>query len=162
MYLLSGGQIKCFCFHLETHSVSLTRLLQHYCGYWNHALFLCMNIWAALCKYFHIGMLTCGGMFQWAVLWAWQSLIFDKVSLCYFRDLIYAQSACNTPKRKQKIKSHHMTPLKYIFPTKIKHDILLRYNTIRLFLKIILRYMYEMNENAAVDLKLFLRLAPGH
>uniref|UniRef100_A0A673ML10 nicotinate phosphoribosyltransferase n=1 Tax=Sinocyclocheilus rhinocerous TaxID=307959 RepID=A0A673ML10_9TELE len=31
--------------------------------------------------------------------------------LCNFRDLIYAQSACNTPKRKGNLKSHHMTPL---------------------------------------------------
>uniref|UniRef100_A0A672RFL1 Phosphatidylinositol-3,4,5-trisphosphate 3-phosphatase n=1 Tax=Sinocyclocheilus grahami TaxID=75366 RepID=A0A672RFL1_SINGR len=27
------------------------------------------------------------------------------------KDLIYAQSACNTPKRKENFKSHHMTPL---------------------------------------------------
>uniref|UniRef100_A0A673LZV2 Major histocompatibility complex class I-related gene protein-like n=1 Tax=Sinocyclocheilus rhinocerous TaxID=307959 RepID=A0A673LZV2_9TELE len=27
------------------------------------------------------------------------------------QDLIYAQSACNTPKRKENLKSHHMTPL---------------------------------------------------
>ncbi len=41
------------CLHLETHSISLTRLLQHYCRYWNHAFFLCMHTWAALCKYLH-------------------------------------------------------------------------------------------------------------
>ncbi len=49
----------------------------------------------------------------------WQSLNFDKeylfgfetLSLCNFRDPIYAQSACNTPKRKENLKSHHMTPL---------------------------------------------------
>ncbi len=33
MSLLSEGQIKCFCFRIETHSFSLTLLLQHYCGY---------------------------------------------------------------------------------------------------------------------------------
>ncbi len=51
---------------------------------------------------------------------AWQSLNFDKeylfgfetlVFATYFRDLIYAQSACKTPKRKENLKSHHMTPL---------------------------------------------------
>ncbi len=26
-------------------------------------------------------------------------------------DRIYAQTACNTPKRKENLKSHHMTPL---------------------------------------------------
>ncbi len=31
--------------------------------------------------------------------------------ICNFRDLIYAQSAFNTPKRKQSLKSHHLTPL---------------------------------------------------
>ncbi len=34
-----------------------------------------------------------------------------RLSLCNFRDLIYAQSASNTPKRKENLKSHHMTPL---------------------------------------------------
>ncbi len=34
---------------------------------------------------------------------------FWDFSLCNFRDLIYAQSACNTPKRKENLKSHHMT-----------------------------------------------------
>ncbi len=48
MHLLSEGQIKCFFFRLDTHSFSLTRLHQHYCGYWNHAFFLCVNFWAAL------------------------------------------------------------------------------------------------------------------
>ncbi len=49
---------------------------------------------------------------------AWQSLNFDKEYLwfwdfcfCNFRDLIYAQTACNTPNRKENLKSHHMTPL---------------------------------------------------
>ncbi len=32
-------------------------------------------------------------------------------SLCNFKDLIYAQSACNTPKRKDNLKLHHMAPL---------------------------------------------------
>uniref|UniRef100_A0A672QWB9 Transmembrane protein 185 n=1 Tax=Sinocyclocheilus grahami TaxID=75366 RepID=A0A672QWB9_SINGR len=43
------------------------------------------------------------------------ALRLDKIiswpCLCNFRDLIYAQSACNTPKRKENLKSHHMTPL---------------------------------------------------
>ncbi len=39
------------------------------------------------------------------------SLWFWDFSFCSFRDLIYAQSACNTPKRKENLKSHHMTPL---------------------------------------------------
>ncbi len=38
---------------------------------------------------------------------AWQSLNFDKEYLFGFE--IYAQSACNTPKRKENLKSHHMT-----------------------------------------------------
>ncbi len=49
---------------------------------------------------------------------AWQNLNFDKEYLfgfetlvCNFRDLIYAQTACNTPKKKQNLKSHHMTLL---------------------------------------------------
>ncbi len=45
---------------------------------------------------------------------AWQNLKFDKEYLFGFEtlvDLIYAQSACNTPKRKQNLKLHHMTPL---------------------------------------------------
>ncbi len=33
--------------------VSLT-WLHKFCSYWNHAFFLYLNIWAALCKYFHI------------------------------------------------------------------------------------------------------------
>uniref|UniRef100_A0A671N9W7 dual-specificity kinase n=1 Tax=Sinocyclocheilus anshuiensis TaxID=1608454 RepID=A0A671N9W7_9TELE len=32
-------------------------------------------------------------------------------SLCNFTDLLYAPRACNTPKRKEKLKSHHMAPL---------------------------------------------------
>ncbi len=44
------------------------------------------------------------------------SLVLD-FSLCNFRELIYAQSACNTPKRKHNLKSHHMTPLRlFLFP----------------------------------------------
>ncbi len=35
-----------------------------------------------------------------------------------FRDLIYTQSACNTPKRKENLKSHHMIPLKEQFTKK--------------------------------------------
>ncbi len=50
---------------------------------------------------------------------AWSSLNFYKeylfwfwdFSLCNFRDFIYAWTACNTPKRKDNLKSHHMTPL---------------------------------------------------
>ncbi len=48
---------------------------------------------------------------------ALQILNFDKVYffgfetlVCNFRDCIYAKSACNTPKRKENLKSHHMTP----------------------------------------------------
>ncbi len=74
MHLLSEGQIKCFCFHLETHSVSLTRLHQHYCGYWNHAAFPRVNIWAALRR------------------GAWQSLNFDKEYLFGFETLVFATS----------------------------------------------------------------------
>ncbi len=36
---------------------------------------------------------------------------FETFSLCNFRDLIYARTACNTPKRKPSLKSHYMTPL---------------------------------------------------
>ncbi len=38
---------------------------------------------------------------------------FETLVFCNFRDVIYAQSACNTPKRK--LKSHHMTPLHVYF-----------------------------------------------
>ncbi len=56
-------------------------------------------------------------MFEWVVLGSrgrvltliW-SLWFWDFSPCNFRDLIYAQSACNTPKRKENLKSYHMTP----------------------------------------------------
>ncbi len=50
---------------------------------------------------------------------AWQNLNFDKVYLFGFETLVFvtsgilfSQSACNTPKRKQNLISHHMTPLK--------------------------------------------------
>ncbi len=50
---------------------------------------------------------------------AWSSLKFYKEYLFGFEtlvfatssDLIYAQTACNTPKRKENLKLHHMTPL---------------------------------------------------
>ncbi len=42
------------------------------------------------------------------------SLWFWDFSLCNFRDLIYAKTACNNPKRKENLKSHHMTPLNEI------------------------------------------------
>ncbi len=58
-----------------------------------------------------------GGVFEWAALEArGQILTFIKnislVSLCNFRDLIYAQTAYNTPKRTENLKSHHIIPLK--------------------------------------------------
>uniref|UniRef100_A0A673NK75 Formin-binding protein 1-like n=1 Tax=Sinocyclocheilus rhinocerous TaxID=307959 RepID=A0A673NK75_9TELE len=31
------------------------------------------------------------------------------------KDLIYSQTACNTPKRKENLKSHHMTPLRLVY-----------------------------------------------
>uniref|UniRef100_A0A8C1E4Y3 Dolichyl-diphosphooligosaccharide--protein glycosyltransferase subunit DAD1 n=1 Tax=Cyprinus carpio carpio TaxID=630221 RepID=A0A8C1E4Y3_CYPCA len=34
-----------------------------------------------------------------------------ELELCNFTDLLYSPRACNTPKRKEKLKSHHMTPL---------------------------------------------------
>ncbi len=41
--------------------------------------------------------------------------LIKNISLVFAtRDLIYAQSACNTPKRKENLKLHHMTPLKEI------------------------------------------------
>ncbi len=51
---------------------------------------------------------------------AWTSLNFDKEYLFGFETLVFATSgilsmhklACNTPKRKQNLKSHHMTHLK--------------------------------------------------
>ncbi len=49
----------------------------------------------------------------------WQSLNFDKEYLFSFETLVfatsgflYAQSACCNSKRKENLKSHHMTPLK--------------------------------------------------
>ncbi len=41
-------------------------------------------------------------------------------SLCSFRDLIYARTACSTPNRKQNLKSHHMTPLKFLVFLKLQ------------------------------------------
>ncbi len=59
------------------------------------------------------------GVFEWAVLGGHGrvltliriSLWFWDFNLCNFMDLIYAQSACNTPKRMENLKSHYMTPL---------------------------------------------------
>ncbi len=57
------------------------------------------------------------GVFEFAVLGGCGRVItlikniyicFLDFSLCNFMDLIYAQSACNTPKRKQ-----NLTPLRY-------------------------------------------------
>ncbi len=71
------------------------------------------------------------GMFKWPVLGGGGgggggggSLKFDKEHLfgfetlvftdfSNFRDLIYAQLACYTPKIKENLKSHHMTPLMF-------------------------------------------------
>ncbi len=63
---------------------------------------------------------------MWGHVWmsrfrrAWSSLNFYKeylwdwdFNLCNFTDLIYAQTACNTPKTKENMKSHHMIPLKH-------------------------------------------------
>ncbi len=52
MHLLSEGQIKSFFFLLETQylpDTAASTLLR----YWNHAAFLCVNIWAELRKYSH-------------------------------------------------------------------------------------------------------------
>ncbi len=53
---------------------------------------------------------------------AWQSLNFYKEYLFGFETLVFATlgilsmlSACNTPKRKENLKSHHMTPLNSLF-----------------------------------------------
>ncbi len=63
------------------------------------------------------------GMFKWAVLGGLGRILtlkklyffgFETLVLCNFRDLIYAQSACHTPKIKQNKKSHHMTPLTFL------------------------------------------------
>uniref|UniRef100_A0A673MJB6 Nucleobindin-2-like n=1 Tax=Sinocyclocheilus rhinocerous TaxID=307959 RepID=A0A673MJB6_9TELE len=42
-----------------------------------------------------------------------------EVILCNFTDLLYAPRACNTPKTKEKLKSHHMTPLSTFPPIHI-------------------------------------------
>ncbi len=50
---------------------------------------------------------------------AWTSLSFYKEYLFGFETLVFAtlgilsmqRTACNTPKRKENLKSHHMTPL---------------------------------------------------
>ncbi len=47
---------------------------------------------------------------------AWSSLNF--YSLCNFRDLYLCTNSCNTPKRKENLKSH-MTPLSKVFVNKI-------------------------------------------
>ncbi len=56
--------------------------------YWNHAFFCHVNIWAALCKYFHMVKWTCEGVFEWAVLGG-RSLNFDKAYLCSFETLAF-------------------------------------------------------------------------
>ncbi len=54
---------------------------------------------------------------MWGCVWmsrfreAWQSLNFYKEYFFGFETLVDLQSACNTPKRKENLKSHHMTPL---------------------------------------------------
>ncbi len=59
---------------------------------------------------------------MWGCVWmsrfrgGWRLRFWD-FSLCNFRDLISAQTACNTPKRKQNLKSHHMTHLNSPFNT---------------------------------------------
>ncbi len=61
-----------------------------------------------------------GGLFEWGVLrrcgWVLTfrkniSLGFWDFNICNFTDLINAQTACNTPKTKEHMKSLHMTPL---------------------------------------------------
>ncbi len=80
-------------------------------------------------KYFHIVTDMWGRVLMSCFSGAWQSLNFDKKNISLvlrLRDLIYAQSACNTPKRKQKLISHHMTPLiwfynSHLFKCTIRH-----------------------------------------
>ncbi len=48
--------------------------------------------------------------------------------LCNFRDRIYAPTDCNTPKRKENLKSHHMTPLSE-FGTNAVHTVHVINNT---------------------------------
>ncbi len=53
---------------------------------------------------------------------AWRSLNFDKEYLFGFETSVFAtlgilsmyNQLCNTPKRKENLKSHHMTPFKLI------------------------------------------------
>uniref|UniRef100_A0A671PBJ9 Aspartyl/asparaginyl beta-hydroxylase-like n=1 Tax=Sinocyclocheilus anshuiensis TaxID=1608454 RepID=A0A671PBJ9_9TELE len=48
------------------------------------------------------------------LLGEWNLLVYVAFFLLRnFRDLIYSRTACNTPKRKENLKSHHMTPLSY-------------------------------------------------
>ncbi len=76
-----------------------------------------MNIWAALCTFSTSWHRHVGACFRRA----WQSLNFYKEYLFGFETLvfvtsgilsIYAQTACNTPKRKQNLKSHLYDPFK--------------------------------------------------
>ncbi len=210
MHLLSEGQIKCFCFRLDTHSVSLTCCInttavtetkpsffawtfgRHYFphrdvdmwgrvwmsrfrGAWQN-LVSSKPVWMSLfcwtqrkifwrmweteqfwgtidfhsiffptmevngapkqpgyklsSKYLPLCLAEQRNSYRFGTTWGWVnddrififgwtipltlikiSFWFWDFSLCNFRDLTYALSACNTPKRKQNLKSHHMTPL---------------------------------------------------
>ncbi len=110
------------------HSVSRTwrRQQQHYNENNSSAFFLSLRVrlGCVLQIFPHIDMWWHVWMSRFR--WPWSSLNFYKeylffetgfetliwdFNLCNFRDLIYAQTACNTPKRKEALKSHHMTPL---------------------------------------------------
>ncbi len=94
---------------------------KHRASPWHsYAFFLCVNIWAVLCKSSNTVTYICGGVFKWGVLErCGRVLTFIKnislgltfFNLCNFTDLIYARTACNTPKTMENLKSHHVTPL---------------------------------------------------
>ncbi len=84
----SAVQIKCFC--IETHSFSLTRLLQHYCVYWTMPSFFA---WTFGLHYANISTSwprNVGRVWMSRFRGAWQSLNFDKEYLFGFETLVFA------------------------------------------------------------------------
>ncbi len=86
------GQIKYFYFGLESHSFSLTHLLQHYCGYWNHAFLLCEHLGCIMQIFPHCDIDMWGRVWMCRFREAWQSLNFDKEYLFGFETLVFATS----------------------------------------------------------------------
>ncbi len=80
---------KCYAlYHIWKHTASPRRGGGSNSENKSYTFFLCANI--------------CGGVFEWGIL---------EDGWVLLTDLIYAQTACNTPKRKETTKSRHMSYL---------------------------------------------------